>query len=137
MKMTINLNEAVTYIPSGRISNIFKFLNLKNIHFEENEFLKLQKNKEKNNFLSEEKLFKIAEGQIKGFVNNKKEDHQYYYNQLTMKTIPGLINYSKIEKFQLNQIIEEKKLEILENKQVKEKMDKLKKLKAINSNALQ
>lgn len=136
MKITINLNEAVTYIPSGRISNIFKSLNLKTIHFEESEFLKLQKNKEKINFLSEEKLLKIAEAQIKGFLKNKKEDHQYYFNQLTLKIIPEFMNYSKTEMSQLNRMIEENKIEILENKQVKEKIEKLKKLKSINYNAI-
>lgn len=136
MKMTINLNEVVTYIPSGRISNIFKSLNLKTIHFEENEFLNLKKNQKQDNFLSEEKLFKIAEAQIKGFLTHKKEDHQYYFNQLTLKIIPELMNYSKVQKTQLKQMIEENKMEVLENKQVQEKIEKLKKLKSINKTTI-
>lgn len=132
MKMTINLNEASYYIPSGRMSNIFKFLNLKKISFEENHFLGLEKNQKKNNFISEEKLFHITEEQINKFSKDKKREQQKYFDKLILNVIPKLMDKSKLEKYKFDQVIEDKKIEILKNKKVKEKFEKLKKLKKIN-----
>lgn len=132
MKMTIEITNFSTYISSGRISNIFKSLNLKDINFEETKLLFSQKNYLKNDLLTHDKIIDFAKIKIQELHDKRKYDNEYCFSNLIDNNLDTYINTLKTDNLSYFHNCLKQKYSILENKLVQEKLHKLKKIKELN-----
>lgn len=132
MKMTIEITNFSTYISSGRISNIFKSLNLKDINFEETKLLFSQKNYLKNDLLTHDQIIDFAKIKIQELHEKRKYDNEYCFSNLIDNNLDTYINTLKIDNLSYFHNCLKQKYSILENKLVQEKLHKLKKIKELN-----
>lgn len=132
MKMTIDIQDFSTYVSSGRISNIFKVLKLKDIKFEEEKLLFVQKQNKTEELLSYSDIVQYAKNKAKDLYNKRKNENNYNLQRIIDQTLMRYINDLKIDSFiYLDNVLKEKN-EIIDNHLVQEKLLKLKKLKQIN-----
>lgn len=132
MKMTIEMTKFSTYISSGRISNVFKILNLKDIKFEETKLLFSQKNYLKNDLLTHAQIIDFAKIKIQELHDKRKYDNEYSFNHLIDNNLDKYINTLNIDNLSYFHNFLKEKYSILENKLVQEKLHKLKKIKELN-----
>lgn len=129
MKMTINIDNPDIYLSSGKISNVFKSLALKDIKFEELRFKSECLTINIYNMFNENIIMKMAEKPVKDFFIKRKDEFDYNYNQLCIK---NMLFKNQINNEQFYIEFEKAKEEVLKNKDILNKLEKLKKLRRVN-----
>lgn len=130
MKFIIDTTDFSTYVSSGRISNIFKSLNLKDVKFEEAQLLSLQK--PANDYLTYEQIIDFGKNKTQEFLTKRKYDNKKYLTALVGKSLSSYINNLDIQPQVYFDNFLQDKTQVLQNSKVQEKILKLQKLKAIN-----
>ena len=133
MKFTINLDKVQVSIPSGRVSNIFKYFNMKDVEFNNSDFLKQINSIDLSKYINKEYIFNIAQRNILDFFKRKKEENIYEFGQIYVKNIPQILNNLTIDKNELQKEIQLSAEKVKKNPEILEKINKLKKLKNINN----
>lgn len=133
MNFIINLNKIQVSIPTGRASNLFKNLKMKEIEFNENEFKNQFSQMDLNKYINKEKFFTLSQKYILEIFKRKKEENCYEFGQLYVKNIPVILKDIKIDKENFIKEISISSEKVKNNPEIIEKINKLKKLKSINS----
>lgn len=133
MKFTINLDKVQVSIPSGRVSNIFKYFNMKDVEFNNSNFLKQINSIDLSKHINKDYIFNIGKRNILEFFKRKKEENIYEFGQIYVKNIPQILNSLYIDKKELQKEIQLSVEKVKKNSEILEKINKLKKLKSVNN----
>lgn len=129
MKLIIDIEDPKVKISSGTVSNIFKTIGLKEIKFEESLFYKKSYKENMYDHFNKEKIIEIVIKKTSDFMKKNEDQFKYNYQKLCIKNML-LSNHIKEGSFknEMKNALEQ----VLNNKEVIQKIDKLKKLKSVN-----